>query len=183
MNAFPTRIYLTGFMGSGKSTIGPLLAARLGYSFLDLDALIEARVGKPVSSLFAEDGEVAFRALEAALLRETTRQEHVVVALGGGALTFEENLSLARASGGVVYLRVSPMQLARRLATGSEGRPLLKGADGQRLSGVSLQAKIEAMLVRREAFYRRAHVTVEATWLGVETTVEAVVQALEAGYR
>lgn len=175
---FPERIYLTGFMGSGKSTLGPPLAERLGYGFLDLDAAIEAEAGRPVQALFAEEGEAAFRALERACLQQTARRSGVVVALGGGALTFEENLHFARTHGAVVYLYVPPAELARRLARSRTPRPLLFGEDGRPLAGPALEARIADLLAHREAFYRRAHHTVDLTGKDVDEAVAAVLGAL-----
>lgn len=166
-------------MGSGKSTLGPILANVLGYDFEDLDALIEAQAGKPPAAVFAEAGEAAFRKMEAALLRESGEREQVVIALGGGALVSEENLRWTLAHGTVVYLRVEAAQLARRLWWSPNERPLLLGEDGTALSRKRLQARIEAMLRRREPFYRRAHVVVDAGALSIADAVDAVAKALQ----
>lgn len=178
--AFPTRIYLTGFMGSGKSTIGPLVAEVLDYRFLDLDAIIEVRAGQPIRTIFAEEGEAAFRAREAEALATTTRQEAVVVALGGGALASEANLKQARMHGVIVYLHVAPDVLAERLREGQAERPLLCDEAGRPLSPAALRSKIEAMLAVREAFYRRAHITIDATHQQIGQTAAAVMAAVRA---
>ncbi|GIV62132.1 shikimate kinase [Rhodocaloribacter litoris] len=178
------RIYLTGFMGSGKSTVGPRVAAVLGYAFYDLDALIEARAEKPIPQLFAEEGEAAFRALEARVLRETARRSRVVFALGGGALADEDNLGWALAHGTVVYLRVPPAVLVGRLRAGQALRPLLCDARGVPLPPEALRGRVEALLARREPYYLRAHVVVDAGDLDAAQTVAAVLQALaDAGLR
>ena len=178
MSDFGRRIYLTGFMGSGKSTIGPILANVLGYDFVDLDEAIEERAGKPVPRIFAEDGEAAFRALEATMLRETAEHDHVVVALGGGALIAEANLQWALANGAVVYLKVSLDALIRRLRRGRIVRPLLLDAAGRRLPAADLREKIRALMDRREPFYERAHVVVEIADQRVGITVDEVVRAV-----
>lgn len=165
-------------MGSGKSTLGPILANVLGYGFEDLDALIEARAGKPPAMVFAEEGEAAFRKVEAALLRESGGRERIVMALGGGALASEANLRWALEHGRVVYLRVGAERLAERLWWSPNERPLLLGDDGQALSEPALQARVATMLQRREPFYRRAHVTVDVGELGVGETVDAIEKAL-----
>lgn len=165
-------------MGSGKSTLGPILANVLGYGFEDLDAQIEARAGKPPAAVFADEGEVAFREMEAALLRESGERERIVMALGGGALASEANLRWTLEHGRVVYLRVEAARLARRLWWSPNERPLLLGEDGKVLSKAALQNRVEAMLVRREQFYRRAHVTINVGEMGVGETVDAVVKAL-----
>ena len=179
MSTSPTRIYLTGFMGSGKSTVGPPLARALSYRFADLDARIEARAGRPVERIFAEAGEAAFRELEAACLRETTEEEHLVIALGGGALAQPRNLRLALQQGCVVYLRVPPALLAQRLQREAAVRPLLLGADGRPLPPDALQARIETMLARREPFYRQAHCIVEVGNQSASEVVEAVLALLQ----
>ena len=178
MPNFEKRVYLTGFMGSGKSTIGPILANVLGVDFIDLDDVIAAQAGKPVSRIFAEEGEAAFRALEGAVLRETAARKGGVVALGGGALTVEDNLAWALKHGIVVYLRVSLNQLMRRLRQGRVVRPLLLDASGRLLSEEALREKIEAMMDRRAPFYERAHLVVEIRNQRVGITVDEVVKAL-----
>jgi len=178
MSDFGRRIYLTGFMGSGKSTIGPILANVLGYDFVDLDEAVEERAGKPVPQIFAEDGEAAFRALEATMLRETGARHNVVVALGGGAMTVEDNLQWALANGAVVYLKVTLDSLIRRLRRGRMVRPLLLDDAGQRLSTADLREKIKALMDRREPFYERAHVVVEIANQRVGITVDEVVKAV-----
>ena len=178
MSNFEKRIYLTGFMGSGKSTVGPILANVLGYAFVDLDEAVAGRAGKPVSRIFAEEGEAAFRALEAALLRETAARDHMVYALGGGALAAEANLRWALEHGIVVYLRVSLDALIRRLRRGRIARPLLLDAAGQPLSTVALREKIQAMMDRRAPFYERAHIIVDIANQRVGVTVDEVEKAL-----
>ena len=95
----PTRIYLTGFMGSGKSTLGPRLADRLGYGFVDLDRDIERAVGSTVQTIFANQGEEAFRRLETEHLRTASYADRIVIALGGGAVTREDNLRFTKTRG------------------------------------------------------------------------------------
>lgn len=176
---YPERVYLTGFMGSGKSTIGPILANAIGYGFIDLDEHIERRAGKTIPELFEQEGEAAFRALEAELLRETTERPYVVVALGGGALVAPGNRQLARAHGAVIYLHVPPDQLIRRLRRGSADRPLLTDDEGNPLTVAHLRDRVEGMLRERLPLYREAaHVTVNVGGGRVEDTVEAVMEAL-----
>ncbi len=175
----PTRIFLTGFMGSGKSTVGAIVANVLGFDFLDLDDAIAERAGLPVPQLFAERGEAAFRTLEAECLRATARREELVVALGGGALAREDNLQWALEHGLVVYLRVPLRHLVARLRRSRTRRPLLLDADGRMLSPSKLRAKIEGMLRRREPFYGRAHLVIdvgerERVGLTVDRVVKAV---------
>ncbi len=156
----PPRIYLTGFMAAGKSTVGPLLADRLGYRFVDLDWLVEARTGRAVTELFAE-GEATFRAAEADALRETTTGQGLIVSTGGGTLVQPANLSTARAAGPVVWLRATPDVLRQRLGDAS-GRPMLADAAGRPLQGASLTARLAALLAAREPFYAQADLAMDA---------------------
>lgn len=165
-------------MGSGKSTLGPIVANVIGYDFVDLDAAIARAAGRSVQRIFAEEGEAAFRAREAEALRATGGRERLVVAVGGGALTFEENLRWALAHGTVVYLRVPPERLTGRLFYGRSIRPLLRDPEGRRLSPESLDAKVRELLARREPFYRRAHLTIEMGDRRVGHAVDEVVRAL-----
>ncbi len=176
--AFPTRIYLTGFMGCGKSTVGPLLARRLGYTFLDLDTLIERQAGRSIPEIFAEGGEPAFRRLERDALRQTATLNAYVIATGGGALVSVDNLSWALRNGRVVYLQVSLDELVRRLAPEATHRPLLQDRHRRPLQGAALRWRIAAMLAHREPWYRQAHHVVATDGLSVEETVEAVLRAL-----
>lgn len=176
----PTRIYLTGFMGSGKSTVGPILANVLGYVFLDLDEAIEREAGVSIPELFARDGEAAFRRLETDVLRKAGGIDRVVVALGGGAVVREETLSFVLERGTLIYLRTTPAQLTRRLVKGRADRPLLQDEQGKPLPRERLRARIEAMLEARTPYYERAHLTVDAGGRSIGKTVDTIVKALRS---
>ena len=152
-------MYLTGFMASGKSTVGPLLADQLGYRFVDLDWLVEARTARTVAELFAE-GEGAFREAEVEALTESTKGEGVVVATGGGTLVDPANLALARAAGAVVWLRASEPATLERLGDAT-GRPLL-AERGRPLRGDALADRVRGLLARREPFYAQADLVIAA---------------------
>lgn len=171
------RVYLTGFMGSGKSTVGPRVAETLGYAYLDLDYVIAKEAGRSIPELFAAEGEAAFRTAEREALHRTAQYDRLVVALGGGALVDAENLPWALAHGLVVYLRVGAGELVRRLYDDRD-RPLLLNEDGQPRDRDALKAHVEALLAARDPFYRQAHVTVDAGAPSVTETVDAVVRAI-----
>jgi len=119
------RVVLVGFMGSGKSTVGRLLASRLGWEFVDTDAVIAARAGSAVTVIFRERGEPAFRELEAEVLEELRQRTRVVIATGGGAPTQERNAPFFAGQGtAVFYLRVS-LDTALRRTGAHRDRPLL----------------------------------------------------------
>jgi len=156
-----SRVYLTGFMGSGKTTVGPLVARALGWRFVDLDARVEARAGRTITELIAE-GEEVFREVESEALVATTRESRVVVATGGGTISSASshavsNRLLARPA---VWLRVPPARLGERLE-GAFGRPLLHGAHGP-LDGDALVERIESLLGSRTDAYATADAVVDA---------------------
>lgn len=171
------RIYLTGFMGCGKSTVGALLAERMGLDFVDLDETIAEGAGRSIEQIFADDGEDRFRSLEAEVLRRALRP--AVYATGGGALAIEANLRWALDHGTVIYLTADPEILAQRLLTAETQRPLLLDASGKLLSPTDLQRRIEQMLIRRTPFYERAHITVAADSLPADQTATVIARALQ----
>lgn len=144
----PSRIYLVGLSGGGKSTAGRILAERLDWQFADTDDEIERVSGRRVRDIFAEDGEDAFRKLELEVLRQLSTREPIVVATGGGAVTISEARDLM-GEGFVVWLSVSPEVAARRLADNPDAseRPLLAGDP---------RGRLEALLQGRIEYYRAA---------------------------
>lgn len=145
-------IYLIGFMGSGKTTLGRRLAKKIEYDFVDMDELIESQQGMSVSAIFQQKGESLFRAYEGQVLRELSQRKNLVVATGGGAPCTEENIALMNHSGVSVYLRMSPQSLASRLENAQSIRPLV-----QNLRGEELLNYITEKLQQRECFYQQAH--------------------------
>jgi shikimate kinase len=152
----PDRVYLTGFMGSGKSTIAPLLAARLGYGCVDIDSMVETAAGLTVGEIFARKGETEFRRLERAALLATGSQRSLVVAAGGGAIVDEESCAFVRSAGLLVYLRADFETLYERLRT-KRDRPLLAGADADG----RLRETMRRLLSEREPFYLRADLVID----------------------
>ena len=123
-----TNVVITGFMGTGKSAVGREVARRLGRQFVDMDDVIEARAGKPIPRIFAEDGEPAFRQMEASLCEELSAQRGLVIATGGGALVNLANRAMMMKSGTVVCLSCDPDEILRRVG-GNDYRPLLNVPD------------------------------------------------------
>ena len=146
------RIFITGFMGAGKSYLGKELAKLLGFSFVDLDELVEARMAMPVTEIFRQFGEPAFRQLEAECLRNLADKEQLVVATGGGAPCFFENMQWMNENGITVYFYAPTQLLAQRLSPEKANRPLLAS-----LSDANFEAFVEAKLVERTPFYELSH--------------------------
>jgi shikimate kinase len=147
------RIFLTGFMGSGKTTVGRLLAGRLGIPFVDLDGEIERRAGMTVREIFDRHGEPAFRSLEAEALAAAAALPDAVVATGGGTMAFEANFRLIRASGLSVWLHPPFAAIVTRIGgAGKSDRPLFRN-----------ETQALALYQERLPAYRRADVTVDVT--------------------
>jgi shikimate kinase len=118
-------VFLVGFMGSGKTTVGQLLADALGYAFVDTDEAIIQNTGKSIEVLFAEKGETYFRNLESKLLIELCRQKKIVVATGGGMPIYNDNMAMMKKKGCVIYLSIGLQRITERLADDTS-RPLYK---------------------------------------------------------
>lgn len=143
-------IVLIGLMGAGKSTVGRLVAARLGRPFRDTDAVVEHVAGATVAELFATEGERGFRDREAAAVRDVAALRGQVVAVGGGAVLRSANVTQLRSTGDLILLEADPSALAARLAAADEGdaRPLLHDAD--------VAATLRRLWAERDAAYRAA---------------------------
>ena len=138
-------IYLLGFMGSGKTTVGKLLAQELNWPFIDLDAVIEAGQGQSIREIFENSGEIFFRQLERAALIEAAKTEPAVIALGGGTFAQQGNFDYLRETGGAtVWLDCSPETLRLR-CEGVDNRPLFRDP-----------ASFAQLLLQRLPFYRLA---------------------------
>jgi shikimate kinase len=170
-------VFLAGFMGSGKSTIGPILANALGWDFIDIDKNIEQKTDQRIVDIFAAKGEQAFRALEQETLRDLLSRNECVVSLGGGTLTNDENFELIRKNGVIVYLQLSPEKILERVRYKTD-RPMLKNNVGNPLTGEELERRIDNLLEQREQYYRKADIVISADSLKVGTTVDAIVKKL-----
>lgn len=149
------KIFLIGFMGCGKSTMGRKLAQKMGYAFIDLDHQIEKSLGITISEYFSKHGEAAFRKLESETLKTFDYPVNTVVATGGGAPCFFDNMEWMNSNGLSVYIEMTAAALAKRLESGKEKRPLLKDLDEAQMIKF-----IESKLDERTGFYKSALVTV-----------------------
>jgi shikimate kinase len=168
-SAAPRRIVLTGFMGSGKTTLGPLVAARLGWSFIDVDDVIVADAGVTIAELFARHGEAAFRERERATIARLAAGDSLVLALGGGAIEHESTRALLLAAPGtlLVHLEVELATTLKRCQGTEQTRPIL--AD---------QANLAARYQRRLPLYRTAHVSILVDALTPDEAVDAILRSV-----
>jgi shikimate kinase len=165
-------IILTGFRATGKTAVGRQLADRLGYAFVDLDALLEAETGMSIPQLFTERGEAAFRELESQMVERVAQQRRCVIATGGGTVVSPSNLRALKQSGVVVTLTADLETLLSRLGMATD-QPILRGDD--------LRARVEQLLAERREAYAQADVTVDTTARTVDETVDCVLHAVKAG--
>ena len=167
------RIFLTGYMGAGKTTLGKAFARKLNIPFIDLDWYIEERFHKTVGELFTERGEAGFREIERNMLHEVAEFENVVISTGGGAPCFFDNMEFMNGAGQTVYLKVSVEELAKRLELCKSTRPILKGR-----SGDELKAFIAESLEKREPFYSKASIVFDAEEMMTDQDVYKISQEL-----
>ena len=160
-------LYLVGMMGSGKTSTGRPLAERLGYGFVDADAVIEQAAGCSIPNIFDRDGEAGFRSLESQVLSAISQRHSLVVATGGGVVTQPENWGMLH-SGIVIWLDVVPDQLLQRLNADSTVRPLLQTADPE--------AALNALLNERRPLYAEADLTVVINDETPEAVAEGILQ-------
>ncbi len=165
-------LFLIGYRGAGKTTVGRLLAARVGWDFIDADALLESQCGKTIKEIFASEGEPAFRDKESQILGELCRRQRHVVSTGGGIILREENRRRLGESGYVIWLKASIAGIAARIEadpTTAARRPNLSGG------GV---AEIEEQLRIREPYYRGcADLEIDTEGQSPEAIVEAILNA------
>ena len=162
-------LYLVGMMGSGKTSTGRPLAERLGYGFVDADAVIEQAAGCSIPEIFERDGEAGFRSLESQVLNAISQRHSLVVATGGGVVTMPENWGLLH-SGIVIWLDVVPEQLMVRLRSDNTVRPLLQTADPE--------AALNALLNQRRPLYAEADLTVVINDETPDVVADGILQLL-----
>ncbi|ANU59462.1 shikimate kinase [Bacteroides caecimuris] len=168
------RIFLTGYMGAGKTTLGKAFARRMDISFIDLDWYIEERFHKTVGELFTERGETGFRELERNMLHEVAEFENVVISTGGGTPCFFDNMDFMNQTGKTVFLDVYPDVLFRRLRVAKQQRPILQGKEDDELKVFIVQA-----LEKRAPFYHQAQYVFNADELEDRWQIETSVQRLQ----
>ena len=166
-------IALIGFMGTGKSSVAQLVAAQLHFSFLDTDHVIEARAGKSISELFAQEGEPAFRELERRVVEELAMRRKTVISTGGGLSANAANLASLKTHALVVCLWASPERIWERVR-GQSHRPLLNEPDPL--------GKIRSLLTAREPFYRQADILLNTELRSVREVAQQVIHQFQTAH-
>ncbi|MCD4691477.1 MAG: shikimate kinase [Calditrichales bacterium] len=168
-------IFLTGFMGAGKSKIGSLLAGEISHPFVDSDKMIERETGKTVRQIFEEDGEESFRKMESEVIRSLADCESPsVIALGGGALTNKKNFDLVTKNGILIYIKSLPEAIYERIKD-SKKRPLLNVPEGEKFKE-NMLFKINGLLNKRTAVYEQADVIIERDSLSLEEILKTLIK-------
>lgn len=164
-------IVLTGFMGTGKTEIGKILAERLKKQRLCLDDMIEWKVGKPIADIFTQDGEDYFRKIESEMVQTAARDKEVIIDAGGGAIINELNLKRLKETGIVFCLTASADAIFNRTKN-YKHRPLLNVPDPRK--------KIAQMLLTREKFYKKADYTIDTTCLTMEEAADKIIEIMQS---
>ncbi len=155
-----SRIFLVGFMGCGKSTIGKHIAKDLGWNFIDMDNYFEQKHNCTISDFFAQHGEDEFRRAENGVLKELSTMCNTVIATGGGAPCFFDNMDIMRKAGLTIYINVDPTDLAKRLRNAKSNRPLIaQKTDDELLNYITTK------VAEREPYYSKAHIVVDGEHL------------------
>ena len=167
-----SNIALIGFMGTGKTAAGSLLAEKLGRDFVELYALIEQKADKTIPEIFAQDGEIAFRELEIEAAKDVAEKENVVIACGGGVVLNQINIDRLKKRGVIVYLTASPETILQRTLSDTSERPLLAAEDKE--------GEVKRLLRFRQPFYERAaDITVDTSGLDVAGVVAQIITRLK----
>ena len=163
------RIFLIGYMGSGKTVTGTKLAEALNYEFLDLDLLFEEKYHITINDFFTKYGEDLFRILEHKLLRDHLENDNMVISVGGGTPCFFDNMKWMNEIGLTIYLKTTVDLLYNRLSRSRKPRPILNGK-----SEDNLKSHIEKQLSERETFYQQATLTVSEEDLDIESLADRI---------
>ncbi len=167
-----SNIALIGFMGTGKTAVGQVLAEKLGMKYIDLDTLIEQKAGKSIPEIFRQDGETVFREMEIDVTRDISGEENSVIACGGGIVLNKINIDRLRKNGIIVYLTASPSVILKRISKQKGKRPLLDVEDPLNT--------INEMLKFRKPFYKEAaDITINTSKSNVMTVADKMIEKLK----
>lgn len=168
----PQNIYLIGFMGAGKTTVGKLLAEQLKRGFVEMDEAIERREGKKIVDIFSLYGESYFREKEKEVLKDIAQKSGLVVSCGGGIVIDKENIEILKSTGTVFWLMASPEVIYQR-TRGCSVRPLLNVDNPKE--------RIKELLSRRLSLYQQAHHYIDTSHLSPQEVVRKIIEVLENG--
>lgn len=169
------KVYLIGFMASGKSTIGLELAKTLNYEFIDLDSYIEQKYDTSIKQIFERQGEEHFRIIENEALREISSIEgNIIIAAGGGTSCFYDSIDYMNKIGLTIYLKVEVAELVARLIESKTDRPLLWGKTAQELNDYILR-----VLNERKKYYEKAKITIDAPNINVEQIAHTILASIK----
>jgi shikimate kinase len=171
-------LYLTGFMASGKSTIGPILANTIGWDFLDLDKVIESDRGKSIKAIFEECGEDYFRQIETEMLQRLSQLNNHVISLGGGTIVSDKNLEILKSTGYLIYLESSPEESYHRLRFKRDRPALLFDSDEEPTKAEFIN-KINLLLEKRLKYYNQADVKINTDNANIGKTVDKLVSIIK----
>ncbi len=177
----PSLIFLTGFMASGKSTVGLALAEAVQKDFFDLDVEIEAHLNKPIAQIFRDEGAAFFREIEREFLINLAKRNNAVIALGGGTLLEVENLMLVQQLGITICLTTTPVEIWKRIEN-TDKRQLIAGPDaqGRILSTASqIYRRIESLMLIRKPGYDQSDIVVDSTYKTIPQIVQEILMLLE----
>ena len=170
MRQLPANIVLVGFMGTGKSVVGRVIAQKLEFHFIDTDDVIEQTSKAKISDIFAEHGEVYFRDLESQAVKSVALMKNQVVATGGGVVLRSSNIDLLRTGGPIFCLNATPKAIWDRVRS-SRSRPLLRGPEPLK--------KIETLLDKRAPYYALADHQIETTGVAVDRVADEIISYIE----
>ncbi len=167
-----TSIALIGFMGTGKTAVGKVLAAKLGKEFVELDSLIEQKAGKSIPEIFQQDGEIGFRELEIEVAKEASNQKNTVITCGGGIVLYKINIDRLKKGCIIIYLTAAPDIILKRLSNDQNERPLLDLPDRA--------SQIKGLLRFRQPFYESAaDIKIDTSKLNTESVAERIMAKLK----
>ncbi len=167
-----TNIALIGFMGTGKTAVGQVLAKKLGRKFFELDLLIEQKAGKSIAEIFQQDGETAFRELEIEVTKEIAREKYSVIACGGGLVLNKIKIDRLREGAVIVYLTASPRVILKRVSNEEGQRPLLE------VDNPSLAIR-ELLMFRKPYYERAADIIINTSKLDINAVAEQIIKRLK----
>ncbi|MFC1961805.1 shikimate kinase [Chloroflexota bacterium] len=165
-------VALIGFMGTGKTTVGEIIAGKLHKEFVELDTSIEQKAGRAIPEIFQKDGEIVFRALEIEATKEVVRKENTIIACGGGIVLNQINVDRLKQESIIIYLTATPKVILKRTSAQPEKRPLLHT--------ISKPSQVSRFLQFRHPFYERAaDITIDTSELSINEVAERVITELQ----